>query len=100
MRLLIKLIIRDAWYHRGRISLAALATIGMSCMIVWLVGNVDLMIVKFDQDAENYMGHYQLALIPERNEFIAQNEKPTLPVQDKHNLEKDLSQSGCNINHN
>ncbi len=68
MSLLVKLILREAWYHRSRISLAALATMAMSCMIVWLVGSVDLMILRFDSDAENYLGHYQLAMIPSSNE--------------------------------
>ncbi len=64
MKLILKLIFRDAWYHRGRIGLAVLATVAMSCMIVWLVGSIGLMMLRFDQDAENYLGHYQLAMIP------------------------------------
>ncbi|MDR2704413.1 MAG: ABC transporter permease [Planctomycetaceae bacterium] len=67
MLLLIKLIIREAWYHRARISLAVAATIAMSCMIVWLIGSIDLMLLQFDQDGENYLGHYQVAMIPQRN---------------------------------
>ena len=67
MKLLISLIMREAWYHRMRISLAVLAIVAMSCMIIWLIGSLDLMILRFDQDAENYLGHYQLALIPDRD---------------------------------
>ncbi|MDR0704844.1 MAG: hypothetical protein LBF88_07640, partial [Planctomycetaceae bacterium] len=67
MSLLIKLIFREAWYHRARISLAVLATIAMSCMIVWLIGSIDLMLLRFDQDGENYLGYYQVAMIPQRN---------------------------------
>ena len=65
MNLLLKLIIRDTWHHRSRISLAVLATVAMSCMIVWLVGSLDLMILRFDEDAENYLGRYHLAMVPE-----------------------------------
>lgn len=67
MRLLARLILREAWYHRARISLAVLATIAMSCMIVWLVGSLDLMMVRFDQDAENYLGHYHVIMMPEQD---------------------------------
>ena len=64
MNLLFQLIFRDAWYHRSRISLAVLATVAMSCMIVWLIGSLDLMILRFDHDAENYLGHYHLVMVP------------------------------------
>jgi len=65
MKLLLQLIFRDAWYHRARISLAVLATVAMSCMIVWLIGSLDLMMLRFNEDAENYLGQYHLALVPE-----------------------------------
>lgn len=64
MKLLFKLILRDAWYHRARLSLAVLATVAMSCMIVWLIGSLDLMVVKFDEDAENYLGVFHVAMVP------------------------------------
>ncbi|MDR0327414.1 MAG: ABC transporter permease, partial [Planctomycetaceae bacterium] len=85
MKLLFRLIFRDAWYHRARISLAVLATVAMSCMIVWLIGSLDLMILRFDQDAENYLGHYHLAMVPEQQAFpesvVAELEKDDLVVQ-------------------
>ncbi|HBT77270.1 MAG TPA: hypothetical protein DEB39_10195, partial [Planctomycetaceae bacterium] len=61
---MVTLIFREAWYHRARISLAVVATVAMSCMIVWLIESLDLMILRFDQDAENYLGHYRIAMIP------------------------------------
>ncbi len=64
MKLLLQLILRDGWYHRARLALAVLATVAMSCMIVWLVGSLDLMILRFDEDAEHYLGHYQIAMVP------------------------------------
>ncbi len=59
------LLLCEVWYHRGRIALATLATTAMSCLIVWFVGSLDLMMLRFDEDAENYLGHYHLALIPD-----------------------------------
>ncbi|MDR2757084.1 MAG: ABC transporter permease [Planctomycetaceae bacterium] len=76
MFLLIKLIFREAWYHRARISLAVAATIAMSCMIVWLIGSIDLMMLQFDQDGENYLGHYQVAMIPQRNPSNSNTNNP------------------------
>ena len=64
MKLLFQLILRDAWHHRSRISLAVLATVAMSCMIVWLIGSLDLLMLRFDEDAENYLGRYHIAMVP------------------------------------
>ncbi len=68
MKLLLLLIFRDAWYHRTRLSLAVIAMAAMSSMIVWLVGHLDLMMVQFSQDAEHYLGAYQVALIPQKGQ--------------------------------
>lgn len=76
MKLLLKLLFREAWYHRARLSLTVLATIAMSCMIVWLVGSLDLMVLKFDEDAENYFGHYHLAMVPGKES----DSKPSTPA--------------------
>ncbi len=65
MKLLLKLILREAWHHRARISLAVTATVAMSCLVVWLIGSLDLMMLQFDSDGENYLGHYHLVMIPE-----------------------------------
>ncbi|MDR2437981.1 MAG: FtsX-like permease family protein [Planctomycetaceae bacterium] len=79
MLLLIKLILREAWYHRARISLAVAATVAMSCMIVWLIGSFDLMLLQFDQDGENYLGYYQVAMIPQRNPNTVTPVQPGVP---------------------
>ncbi len=65
MRLLLKLIFREAWYHRARMGLALLAIVATSCLIVWLIGHFNLLIRQFDQDAGHYLGHYDLALVPD-----------------------------------
>ena len=36
-------------------------------MIVWLVGSIDLMILRFDEDAENYLGQCHIAMVPEND---------------------------------
>ncbi|MDR2642340.1 MAG: FtsX-like permease family protein [Planctomycetaceae bacterium] len=85
MTLLLKLIFREAWYHRSRISFAVIATIAMSCMVVWLIGSIDLMILRFDNDSENYLGNFHVAIIPQRDPNYTPNPptiaSPTPPVQ-------------------
>ncbi len=68
MKLLLGLTLRESWHHRARLALCVLATVAMSCLIVWFVGSLDLMMVRFDEDAENYLGHYHLALLPASDE--------------------------------
>ncbi|GHT13166.1 ABC transporter permease [Planctomycetales bacterium] len=74
MQLLIKLILREAWYHRSRISLAVAATMAMSCMVVWLIGSIDLVVLQFEQDGEHYLGHYHVAMIPSGGQRAAGSE--------------------------
>ncbi|MDR3183497.1 MAG: ABC transporter permease [Planctomycetaceae bacterium] len=71
MKLLLKLIFREAWYHRSRISLAVIAAAAMSCMIVWLIGSIDLMMLRFDQDGEHYLGNFHAAMVPQRERSAA-----------------------------
>lgn len=67
MKLLLKLTLREAWYHRSRVFLAVLATVACACMIVWLVGAIDLMMAQVADDGENFLGEYQFVVLPERN---------------------------------
>ena len=66
MKILVKLILREAWHHRSRLSLAVIAAAAMSAMLVWLIGSIGLVILQFDNDGENYLGHYSVAAIPDR----------------------------------
>ncbi|MDR1924069.1 MAG: FtsX-like permease family protein [Planctomycetaceae bacterium] len=79
MKLLFKLIFREAWYHRARISLAVIATMAMSCMVVWLIGSIDLMILRFDNEGENYLGSFHVAMMPSRSPNDTQ-QPPTTPM--------------------
>lgn len=66
--LLIKLIFREAWYHRSRLALAVIATAAMSAMLVWLVGSIGLVVLQFDNEGEKFLGHYHVAMIPQRGD--------------------------------
>lgn len=66
MKLLMKLVLREAWYHRSRMFLALIATLACACMIVWLLGAVDLMKAIIADDGEKFLGDYHFAVLPER----------------------------------
>ncbi len=63
--LLIKLTLREAWYHRSRLALAVMATAAMSAMLVWLVGSIGLVVLQFENEGEKFLGHYHVAMIPQ-----------------------------------
>ncbi|MDR2172560.1 MAG: ABC transporter permease [Planctomycetaceae bacterium] len=93
MKLLLKLIIREAWYHRARISFAVVATMAMCCMVVWLIGSIDLMLLRFDDDNENYLGNFQVAILPEHAPPIF----PPLPSSSPSSLPSSFSASGESV---
>jgi putative ABC transport system permease protein len=64
MYILLKLIFREAYFHRARLSLAVIATAAMSAMLVWLIGSIGLIVLQFDNDGEHYLGNFHAALIP------------------------------------
>ena len=77
--LLIKLILREAWYHRSRLALAVIATAAMSAMLVWLVGSIGLVVLQFDNVGEKYLGHYHVAMIPQRGDESAAGSASPMP---------------------
>lgn len=77
--LIIKLILRDAWYHRSRLALAVLATAAMSAMLVWLVGSIGLVVLQFENEGEKFLGHYHVALIPQRGDEPPAGAAPAMP---------------------
>ena len=79
--LLIKLILREAWYHRSRLAIAVIATAAMSAMLVWLVGSIGLVVLQFDNVGEKYLGHYHVAMIPQPGgEAGAERPMPPMPM--------------------
>jgi len=77
--LIIKLILRDAWYHRSRLALAVIAAAAMSAMLVWLVGSIGLVVLQFESEGEKFLGHYHVALIPQRGDEPAAGAAPAMP---------------------
>lgn len=64
MKLLFKLIWRDLLATPGRVVVSVFAILVSVSLIVWMMGSYDSLIKEFDNDAEAYMGSYDLCLVP------------------------------------
>ncbi len=64
MRLLFKLIWRDLRASPGRVAVSVFAILVSVSLIVWMMGSYDTLVREFDDDAEAYMGSYDLCLVP------------------------------------
>ena len=65
MTLLFKLIWRDLRANPGRVAVSVFAILVSVSLIVWMMGSYDTLVKEFDNDAEAYMGSYDLCLVPE-----------------------------------
>ena len=65
MTLLFKLIWRDLRANPGRVAVSVFAILVSVSLIVWMMGSYDTLVKEFDNDAEAYMGSYDLCLAPE-----------------------------------
>ena len=65
MTLLFKLIWRDLRANPGRMAVSVFAILVSVSLIVWMMGSYDTLVREFDNDAEAYMGNYDLCLVPE-----------------------------------
>lgn len=65
MTLLPKLIWRDLVANPGRVAVSVFAILVSVSLIVWMMGSYDTLVKEFNNDAEAYMGNYDLCLVPE-----------------------------------
>lgn len=65
MTLMFKLIWRDLRATPGRMAVSVFAILVSVSLIVWMMGSYDTLVREFDNDAEAYMGNYDLCLVPE-----------------------------------
>lgn len=65
MSLLSKLIWRELKANKGRVMVSIFAILVSVSLIVWMMGSYDTLVKEFDNDAEAYMGNYDLCLVPE-----------------------------------
>lgn len=65
MSLSAKLIWRDICSNKGRMAVSVFAIFVSISLIVWMMGSYDTLVKEFDNDAEAYMGHYDVCVVSE-----------------------------------
>jgi putative ABC transport system permease protein len=65
MRLTWKLTLSYVWRHPARVLLTSLAMVASACVVVWVVGGYDAMVSQFGSQASEYLGRYDLFLVPD-----------------------------------
>jgi len=68
MRIAWKLSLAYAWRHPARMLLTSLAMIASACMVVWVVSSYDAMVSQFGDRATEYLGRYDLFIVPDSAE--------------------------------
>ena len=63
-----KLALAYAWRHPVRMFLTSLATIASACVVVWVVSGYDALVGQFGSKATEYLGRYDLFLVPDSAE--------------------------------
>lgn len=67
IRVAARLVRAHAFQHPGRVLLTTLSTVAAACVVVWVVSGYDALVEKFDDFAEDYLGRYELIVVPTVN---------------------------------
>lgn len=65
MRIAAKLALAYAWHYPARVLLTSLAMVAAACVVVWVVSGYDALVSQFDDRASEYLGRYDLFLVPD-----------------------------------
>ena len=65
MRIIWKMVLAQAWRHPARMILTSLAMIASACVVVWVVSGYDAIVSQFGNKASEYLGRYDLFLVPD-----------------------------------
>ncbi len=65
MRIAAKLALAYAWHYPARVLLTSLAMVAAACVVVWVVSGYDALASQFDDQASEYLGRYDLFLVPD-----------------------------------
>jgi len=60
-----KLAISYAWRHPSRMLLTSIAMIASACVVVWVVSGYDAMVARFGGGAVEYLGRFDLFVVPD-----------------------------------
>jgi putative ABC transport system permease protein len=65
MNIVAKLALAHAQQHPARVCLSSLAMIAAACVVVWVVSGYDALVAQFDEMASDYLGRYDLMIVPD-----------------------------------
>ncbi|BBO32085.1 ABC transporter permease [Lacipirellula parvula] len=85
-----------AEYRRrpGRLVLTTLATVAAACVVVWVVSSYDSLLVHFDKFSDEYLGRYQVIVVPARPKettTFGPRQTPTLPISALDQIRSDTA---------
>jgi putative ABC transport system permease protein len=64
VKVVVKLVLSHMRYRPARMLLTLVSTIAAACVVVWVVSSYDSLVAKFDEFADNYLGRYELVVLP------------------------------------
>ncbi|WP_237607562.1 ABC transporter permease [Roseimaritima sediminicola] len=71
MRFISKLVISQMRMHPGRWLTTTLAIVASTCALVWVVSGYDALVSQFDENADKYLGRYDLLILPTSGGLLA-----------------------------
>ncbi|MCX7428353.1 MAG: ABC transporter permease [Planctomycetia bacterium] len=92
MRVVSRLVLANLRQHPARMALTSLAVIAAACVVIWVVSGYDALLAQFDAFADEYLGRYQLAVVPEGPEQPSGMGQPAgrpIPPEVVHLLQQD-----------
>ncbi|OWK35814.1 ABC transporter permease [Fimbriiglobus ruber] len=66
LKVAVKLVLAHARHRPGRVLLTSLSTVAAACVVVWVVSGYDSLVGQFGGMGEEYVGRYELLLLPTR----------------------------------
>ncbi|MGD0519124.1 MAG: ABC transporter permease, partial [Thermoguttaceae bacterium] len=65
MRIICKMVLAQIWHHPARMILTSLAIVAAACVVIWVVSGYDALVGQFGGFASDYLGRYDLIVLPE-----------------------------------
>lgn len=63
-RFIRRLVTAQMWLHPGRALITIVGVIASTCAVVWVVSGYDALVSQFDENAQKYLGHYDVLVLP------------------------------------
>ena len=64
LKIVAKLVLSHVRHRPARMMLTLMSTVAAACVVVWVVSGYDSLVTKFDEFADNYLGRYEVVILP------------------------------------